>query len=52
MSGGPGFLVRLESVVAPRLCGILTQGWDLGDGNQILYFAPLNSIRPDGAIAD
>jgi len=52
MSGGPAFLVRQESLVVPRLCGIIKDGWDLGDGNQIIYFAPLTVIRPDGRIDD
>jgi hypothetical protein len=52
MSGGPGFLVRQGLLVVPRLCGIIKQGWDLGDGNQIIYFAPMTAIRPDGGIDD
>src|SRR5881628_1998187 len=39
MSGGPAILVRQEFVLIPRLCGVLKQGWDLKDGNRLLYFA-------------
>jgi hypothetical protein len=30
MSGGPGFLVRQESLVVARLCGIIKDGWRSG----------------------
>jgi len=51
MSGGPGFLVRQDLIIVPRLCGVIKHGLDLGDGNQIIYFAPLNKIQSNGAIA-
>ncbi len=52
VSGGPGFLIRQEGVpvLAPVLCGIFSDGWDLGDGNRLLYFSRLDSIGPDGRI--
>jgi hypothetical protein len=50
MSGGPAILVRQEVVLTPRLCGIVKQGWTLGEGNRLLYFARLDRVRKDGAI--
>jgi Trypsin-like peptidase domain len=50
MSGGPALLVRREKILTPHLCGILKQGWALGDRNRLLYFARLEAIRPDGTI--
>jgi len=51
MSGGPAILVRQETVLIPRLCGVLKQGWDLKDGNRLLYFARLDRIAKTGAIS-
>ena len=50
MSGGPAFLVRQETLVIPRLCGIVKDGWTLGDENRIIYFARLGCVNPDGTI--
>lgn len=50
MSGGPAILVRQEVVLIPRLCGVLKQGWSLGDGNRLLYFARLDRVAKDGSI--
>ena len=50
MSGGPAFLIRQQTVIAPALCGLVKQGLALSDGNRILYFARLERIRPDGTI--
>lgn len=51
MSGGPAILVRQETVLKPVLCGVLKQGWDLKDGNRLLYFARLDSVAKDGTIS-
>jgi hypothetical protein len=51
MSGGPAILVRQETVLRPLLCGVLKQGWDLKDGNRILYFARLDSVAKNGTIS-
>ena len=47
MSGGPAILVRRETVLIPRLCGIIKQGVILG-GSRILYFAKLDRVQVDG----
>ena len=50
MSGGPALLLRNELVLNVRLCGVLKQGWSLGDGNRLLYFARLHTVARDGTI--
>jgi trypsin-like peptidase len=50
LSGGPAILVRRETILVPRLCGILKQGVVFEGGTRLLYFARLDSVGKDGTI--
>ncbi len=52
LSGGPTLLVRNNDreLIAPQLCGIVKEGWNLGDGNVIVKYARLDCLDRSGRI--
>ena len=53
LSGSPAFMVPNDptKLVVPQLCGVVTQGVDLGHGNLIVRYARLGRLGPSGQIA-
>lgn len=52
LSGSPAFMVSNDpaDILSPQLCGVVTQGWNLGDGNLIVKYARLNLLGPRGEL--
>ena len=50
LSGSPTFMVSNNpaEVLVPQLCGVITQGWNLGDGNLIVKCARLDHVGRRG----
>jgi len=52
LSGGPAFVVSNNptELVVPQLCGVATQGLDLGEGNLIVRYARLDRLNRSGQV--
>lgn len=53
LSGSPAFIVASNpaALVAPQLCGVVTQGLDLGEGGLIVKYARLDRLGRNGQLA-
>ncbi len=52
LSGSPAFTVSNDpaKLVAPQLCGVVKEGWSLGDGNLIVKYARVDHVSRSGHI--
>jgi hypothetical protein len=52
LSGSPAFIVSNDptEIVSPRLCGVVTKGLNLGDGNLIVKYARLELLGLPGGL--